>query len=179
MNDMANKAIRLGVIGAVAALMLASVNHFTEPVIRERKKAELEAALMELSGGLPVGAMEAEPAEGVAKRWPIGSGQGWLLELNAVGYGGAMTVVASYAEDGEVISARLMDNSETVGFGKKAEDPEYMTIFAGKGGAVPLPRNKTELGDDLDTVSGATVTFNGINKAVTRGSALVQEWESR
>lgn len=178
MKEMVDKSLRLGIIGAVAALLLAVINNFTEPVIAERKAAELEAALTVLAAGGRPGAGEMNPAEGVNQRWPISSG-GWILELDAVGYGGPMTVVASYGADGAILVSRLMDNGETVGFGKKAEEDSYMEIFVGSGGDRPVPADKAALGADADVVSGATVTFSGISKALSRGSDLVKEWGNR
>ena len=179
MKEMANKALRLGIIGAAAALLLAVVNNFTEPVIAERRTRELTEALTVLAaGGIP-GAVETEPAPGVPQRWPIKGGKGWILELTGTGYGGPMTIVASYDTGGTVMVARLMGNNETVGFGKKAEDSSYMKIFVGTGGNRPVPRTKADLGTDADTVAGATVTFSGITDALRTGSELVQEWEGR
>ncbi|MCG8453913.1 MAG: FMN-binding protein [Spirochaetales bacterium] len=176
MNEMTDKALRLGAIGAVAALLLALMNTFTEPVIAEQKAQKLNSALTVLSGGIQPGREEMAPAPGIARRWPLGAGEGWILELDAVGYGGPMTVVASFTSKGEVMAARLMANSETVGFGKNAEDPTYMDIFVGSGQSVPVPVTKTALGDDADVVAGATVTFSGISAAIAAGSKAVQEW---
>ena len=179
MKEMANKALRLGIIGAVAALLLSVVNNFTEPVIAERKARELNETLTVLAAGGTTGAAETEPAPGVVKRWQIDGGKGWILELNGRGYGGPMTIVASYDSDGSILVARLMDNSETVGFGKKAENSDYMEIFVGTGGEVPVPGEKADLGADADMVSGATVTFSGITDALSTGSELVKDWEGR
>ena len=129
-------------------------------------------------GGTP-GAGQTAPAEGVSQRWPIEGGGGWILELDAVGYGGPMKVVASYDSNGAVLVARLMDNSETVGFGKKAEAEDYMDIFVGTGSDRPVPTDKAALGADVDVVSGATVTFSGVSAAIAHGSDLVRDWEGR
>lgn len=179
MREMAKKSLRLGLIGAVAALLLAITNNFTEPLIAERRARELNEALSVLANGGTPGVPESSPAAGVVQRWPIDSGKGWILELIATGYGGPMTVVASYDTQGAIMVSRLMDNAETVGFGKKAEDPSYMDIFVGTGGEGPVPRNKIELGSNADVVSGATVTFTGITDALRNGSNLVKEWEGR
>ncbi len=176
MKVMMDKALRLGMIGAIAALLLAVINNFTEPVIAERKAAELQAALTVLASGGTPGAGESAPAEGVSQRWPIEPDGGWILELEAIGYGGPMTVVASYDADGAIMVSRLMDNSETVGFGKKAENPSYMDIFVGYGSDKPVPLDKSGLGANADVVSGATVTFSGITRALALGSDLVKEW---
>lgn len=179
MKDMARKSLRLGLIGAVASLLLAVTNNFTEPLIAERKVRELNEALTVLADGGTPGAPEMAPADGVVQRWPIDGGKGWILELTGTGYGGPMTVVASYDSRGGIMVSRLMNNTETVGFGKKAEDPSYMEIFVGTGADTPVPRNKSDLGGNADVVSGATVTFSGITDALRNGSNLVKEWEGR
>ncbi|MCK5735567.1 MAG: FMN-binding protein, partial [Spirochaetaceae bacterium] len=120
-----------------------------------------------------------QPAPGVVQRWTIDGDKGWILELEGSGYGGPLTVVASYNTDGSIILARLMDNNETVGFGKNAENENYMKIFIGTGGDKPVPGDKAALGSDVDTVSGATITFTGITDALQNGSNLVKEWEGR
>lgn len=179
MKEMANKSLRLGLIGAVAALLLAVMNNFTEPVIAERRVRDLNEALTVLADGGVPGKPEMAPAEGIVQRWPIDDGKGWILELVGIGYGGPMTIVASYDTNGAIMVSRLIDNSETVGFGKKAEDASYMEIFTGTGGDGPVPRNKIDLGSDVDMVSGATVTFSGIADALSNGSNLVKEWEGQ
>ena len=179
MNEMTNKALRLGIIGAVAALLLSVVNYFTEPVIAQMKADNLTSALTVLASGGTPGSAESQPAPGVVQRWTIDGDKGWILELEGSGYGGPLTVVASYNTDGSIILARLMDNNETVGFGKNAENENYMKIFIGTGGDKPVPGDKAALGSDVDTVSGATITFTGITDALQNGSNLVKEWEGR
>ncbi|RLW68266.1 MAG: hypothetical protein B6D68_03990 [spirochete symbiont of Stewartia floridana] len=177
MNDLANKSLRLGVIGAIAALLLAVVNSFTSPVIARYHQEEVQAALRSLAGDGSPGALEENPAPNVMKRWSIEPAKGWILEIQAKGYGGEMTLLASYNADGSLITAKLLSNNETVGFGKKAEAPGYMDIFAAKGADSPVPLSKADLGEHSDVVSGATVTFLGISKAILMGSNLVKQWE--
>ena len=176
MKEMTRKALGLGLIGAVAAILLATANSLTEPVINEIKAEKLASALTEMASGGTPGDVEEHPENGIARRWPIEGTGGWILELEASGYGGPMTVIASFSREGDLMVAKLMDNDETVGFGKKAEEPGYMDIFAGKGGTVPMPVTKAQLGDDVDTVSGATVTFTGVSAALKTGSDAVKRW---
>ena len=184
MKVMMNKALRLGFIGAVAALLLGVVNFFTEPAISVYKEKVLQDALSHLAAGGTPGEGEEVEVDGIRKRWPIKAAndqtrKGWIVEIIGTGYGGPLTVVASYDTDGTIMVARLMNNSETVGFGKKAESEKYMEIFTGSGGDSPVPRTKNELKEGVDMVSGATVTFSGITEALARGSASVKEWERR
>jgi len=72
-----------------------------------------------------------------------------------------------------------MDNKETVGFGKKAEDSAYMKVFEGFGGEISIPQSRTELANGADLVSGATITFTGIAVALEKGSKTVKEWSNQ
>jgi len=179
MTDITGKALKLGLIGAIAALLLAVLSNLAEPVIASRQEAEMEAMLSALAGGEKTGAPESLSEPGILQRWRIADDKGWILKMEAVGYGGPMLLVASYKRDGTIMTARLLDNKETVGFGKKAESTVYMDVFSGFGGDIPIPRSETELGDRADLVSGATITFNGIVAALEKGSKSVKEWDNR
>jgi len=174
---------RLAVICAVAALALGYVNKITEPRIAVYKQAQLEEAL---SAVVPSGkAGEAEDVTDnpvVKTRYPIvgaeggdGAAVGYVLKLVGVGYGGDIVLIASYAPDGTVMAARLMDNSETPGLGKAAENPAYMEKYVGSGGDRAVPTKKSQLSQaDADTITGASVTFIGIGKALAAGSDYVK-----
>ena len=99
-----------------------------------------------------------------------------LLELEGSGYGGEMNILARYDWDGTVRAVRLMDNSETPGLGKKAENPAYMEKFIGTGSQEnPVPVRKDMLASgEADAVTGATITFLGISKALSEGAEYVQ-----
>jgi len=180
MKEMTKKALNLALIGAIAALLLAVTNFFTEPVIKQRKADELTKMLSVLSQGKKTGPPEENPAPGVLKRWPLENNQGWILEMKTTGYGGPMTVVAAYTPKGAVITARMMDNAETPGFGLRYKEDSYMdTIFSGTGADKSVPVSKTELSkESADMVSGATITFRGLALALRNGSELVKEWEA-
>ncbi|MFP4444343.1 MAG: FMN-binding protein, partial [Spirochaetia bacterium] len=80
-----------------------------------------------------------------------------------------------YAPDGTVLNAVLMENQESPGLGKKAEDPGYMEKFVQTGSDEPVPVRKDMLpGDEADAVTGSTVTFVGIARALKRGSEYVR-----
>ena len=69
-------------------------------------------------------AVAVEESSVVRTYYTVSQGQtasGYILDLEGAGYGGEMSIFASYAPDGEIRAARLLDNLETPGLGKKAE----------------------------------------------------------
>ncbi|MBN2551971.1 MAG: FMN-binding protein [Spirochaetales bacterium] len=180
MKAVAIVGLKLFAICAVAAVTLGGINAITEPVIIQRKAMELEQALNELTPEADTGeaaAVAENPV--VVKRYPItkdGGSAGMLLELEGSGYGGEMAILARYDADGTIRAARLMDNSETPGLGKKAENPSYMEMFVGSGSAqLPVPVRKDMLpAGQADAITGATITFLGVSKALAEGADYVR-----
>jgi electron transport complex protein RnfG len=172
--------LKLFVICAVAALTLGGINAVTEPVIIQRRAMELQQALDELTPDAQTGEAVAVPDNPVVvTRYAVskdGENAGLLLELIGSGYGGEMKILARYDPNGTILAAKLMQNSETPGLGKKAENPAYMEKFIGTGSKdKPVPVRKDMLtSKEADAVTGATITFLGISKALAEGADYVK-----
>ncbi len=178
MNPTVEKAGKLALICALSALLLGAVNALTEPVIAQRRAADLKAALSALlEEGSPGAREDLGDDSVITARYPVEGAGGWILDLAGRGYGGEMKILASYRADGSIIDVKLMDNGETPGLGKKAEKASYMEKFRGRGGAAgPVPVTKDALASP-DSVTGATITFAGIGQALAAGSNYVKSLE--
>ncbi len=181
MKSFLKTAFVLFAICAAAAAVLAAVNQVTSPAIAEYEAGVVMSALNEVSGGYTIG--ENHDVQGnphVSYYYDlldnVGSSAGYLLGLVTSGYGGEMTVVASYFADGTLMAAKLVSDSETPGLGKKAENPSYMNKFLGRGAeGNPIPKAKSELSAvDSAAVSGASMTFGGLSRALSAGSEFVK-----
>lgn len=144
--------VKLLLICAASGLVLSLINGLTAPAISARTKTEETAALEELySGGTFGDKQEVKETEypSVVACYAVSDGNkpvGWILELEGQGYGGKMKIMACYQSDGRVLGVKLMENEETPGLGKKAEDTNYMNKFIGKGGeGIPIPVTKEML----------------------------------
>lgn len=173
-------AVVLMAICAVAAILLAFVNQVTAPVINSYEQRVVEEALKEVSCGLSIGKQNFVPDDSsVTEFYTLSDGstlKGYLLQIKSNGYGGELSVVASFDTEGRVMDAKLANNGETPGVGKKAEIKGYMNKFVGKGAEETIPTKKNQLSEvDSAAVSGATMTFTGISKALTAGSEFVKK----
>lgn len=185
MHNMVAIGSRLAIICVVAALVLALVNAVTAPVIEENREKDLQEAQAQVVGDASVGERVDVPEEDhdvVVAYYPVGSdsppADRYVVELLGAGYGGDMQILAGIRADGEIFAAVLMENSETPGLGKQAEEPEYMeSKFVGTGGDdEPVPTTTGDLPEEeAEAVSGATVTFMGIGEALQAGSRFVGE----
>ncbi len=179
MKDLIKPALKLALICAVAAFALGFVNSITAPRIAENERVALQEALNMVALQYDAGKEVIVDDPKIKKLYPLYSGSeqiGVILELKAMGYGGAMTVLATYDMSGTVLAAELLTNNETPGIGKLAEKDGYMDKFIGTGGEKPVPVTKGRLSqDEADAISGATITFLGIGKILSYGSDFVKK----
>lgn|GEM_PF-186509 len=205
-SKLLNMTLRLTIICAVAALILGVVNIVTEPIIIERKRIEQEKALKALSDGDNVGEArvpansddlhnqllaaliehsvigaddDIDEQELITSIYPVdkdGEVIKYILQLEGSGYGGKMIILAVFNMDGSFVKAKLMENNETPGLGKKAEKSQYYNMYIGRGSdSDPVPVSKRSLSDsDAEAISGSTITFDGISKALALGSDYVK-----
>lgn len=169
----------LAAICAVSAVILAVMNMVTAPAIADYENQKTLSALQEVSCSMEIGERTEVDQDYVSYRYELtsnGKTSGYILGLASNGYGGEMTIVASYDLDGVVMGVKLVSDSETPGVGKKAENPDYMNKFIGTGTSdVPVPTSKSMLSEaDSAAVSGASITFTGLSKALAYGSDYVR-----
>ena len=176
-------AVKLAVICLVAAFVLALVNGITAPQIAISKAQAEKDALSVINKAGTIGERVEEKFEGdgvtVNYYFPVSDGgkvTNYIMSLKNMGYGGDLIILANFKANGEIIDAKLMEDAETPGLGKKAENPAYMDKFKGTGADKPVPVKKTMLESaDADAVTGATITFTGLSKALEYGSKIAKE----
>ncbi len=98
----------------------------------------------------------------------------YIVSTVSKGYGGKMRIMIALDNNLKILNVKLLDNSETRWLGKKAEKEEYMNNFKNTNtGEKPLPRNKNMLTIN-DSVTGATITFNGIITGISKAVELLK-----
>ena len=171
---------KLAAICAIAAIALGIANAVTEPIIIEARAARLKAALEDVSVGLDIGELvEVDEEISITGYYPLtqtDSTVAYIIKVTGAGYAGDMNILTAISLDGEVLSAVLMENTETPGLGKEAENPNYMKMYIGTGKDSVIPFRKTQLSSkDADSITGASITFIGIGKALNEAAAFVDQ----
>lgn len=179
MKKFIKTALILGLICAVSSVLLALLNKVTAPKIEEYEKSKVMSALESVSCGYQIGAQTIIiDNEFITDSYTLsdnGKKVGYILQLTSNGYGGKLILSAGYSLNGEILAVKLVSDSETPGVGKKAENEGYMDKFIGKGSINPVPTSKDMLSEsEALTVSGASITFGGISKALSAGSEYVK-----
>lgn len=184
--------IVLTVIAMVSGFILGQVYNLTYPIIqRNRAQALAGSILAVLPGAVDFKVIEAWPIGGLeddaaslknrpdSETDPLmlyqgldasGNPVGFAFVAEGVGYGGIIKVMVGVKQSNETISGvEVLEHTETPNLGSRIEEPGFRNQFVGKGTADPIA-----LGQDIDKISGATVSSRAVTEAIRRdlGSAL-------
>lgn len=145
----------LTVICAVMAIILAITNSITAPIIEKNEAAAANEALLIVmpdgEGFEPVDISTLELPSTVTAAYKESSG-GCVVQLLTSGYGPNMVIMCGVNAEGSVTGAVCLSSGETLGYEKT-----YGENMVGK---------TAENIDDVETISGATLTTTGYKNAV-------------
>jgi len=85
---------------------------------------------------------------------------GRVYRASSGGYGGPMELLIG-VRSGNVTGVEILSMLETPGFGEKVDDPVFKDQFIGKS-----PDDAVALRDDIDAVTGATISSRALTKGV-------------
>lgn len=164
-------AVFLAIVAGLAGGALSLVFNVTNPVIQEAKIAKVKTSLVKMyAGGEEFKAVEATDLKdytGLTAVYEASSGgsvKGYIYECKVVGYGGASAPIEfliALDKDGiykDFIPTNL--TGETKGFGSKVGDDAFKQGIVGK-----------NIGDGIDTISGATVSSSAVVKGIEQATA--------
>lgn len=174
MNKSIMYAVKLFVICAVATFVLAVTNSTTAPVIEEAQKQKELQAFTEVFPGLE----DTKPVEDasvlsdniVAVNEAVigGKTEGYLYSVSSpVGYDGPISFVVGAKMDGTVTGLKVINQTETTGFGASVAKPEYAAGMQGVTLNQPLKaEGNGGQADVMPAISGATRTTTAMEKAM-------------
>lgn len=202
-QSMFKDALILCAISLIAALTLGFVNEMTEDKIAMRaaeKKAAayqavfpaavgivdkednevLKAALEEADRILADGGFSGVTLEEVCIVWD-GSGNtiGYVASVKLKGYD-IMTLTFGYTTDGTCTGLEFLDINETPGMGLRANEPAFKNQFAGKkADSFIVVKGSAAADNEIDCISGATITSDAVVKGVNAGICFMEELQNR
>ncbi|WP_417346842.1 FMN-binding protein [Ferrimonas sp.] len=118
-----------------------------------------------LQGAYPKGGIT--PQEQTPNQYQMSlKGEHYLVSINeSQGYGGPMLVASLINDRGRVEEVKLLQHKETPGYVARFDESQYYRQFAGK-----QVNDDFLLGEDIDALSGATLTSRGLTSAVREGT---------
>ena len=182
----------LMVICAVVAALLGVVNGVTADKIAAIQAQKLQASLQVVFPGAEftkvevtddLSALAASPnAESGLEAIYAASTGGYAVEVTPTGFGGSIDMIVGIDADGNVTGVSVISHAETAGIGTKivADKPNkngvgVLTQFIGRGAGEGNLFTVNSGSNEVDAISGATVTTKAITRGVNAASLVAEQ----
>lgn len=189
-NELIQLSVTLFSITFIVALLLAMVNYFTVPKIKQINQEKLELAMAEV---LPDAKSFENVTEKVTANWtdetPVlnmqmakdddGNVIGYCVEVAPQGYSAEIDMMVGINAEGEITDTSIISISDTPGIGTQVEESEFKDQFVGKKGVLTAVKNSSIADNEVLLISGATYSSvgfaNGVNAALQAYELIVGE----
>ena len=182
-NHLIKDALKLFVITLVSALVLAVANKVTAPVIAENDAKRQEMAMQEVLPDakdfkkVDTGGLELTEKDVRIKEFYTGTAEerlvGYVVDVVTNGYGGELEIIMGVGTDGKICAVKILNSSETAGLGAKASEPEFIDQYKDKSMLLSVVKNEDADFDEIEAISGATITSEAVTRAVNAGLEAV------
>lgn len=190
-------ALILTAITLVSGLLLGAVYGMTKEQIDNIKNASTIASYQQVMAAESYDdetyaeALEAAKAEGtvsadnggaelisvVAAKDATGAEIGYIVKAQAAGYGGNVVVVIGVDSDLKVTGISFPETlPETAGLGQRALEPAFYEQFAGKGTNLSVKKGGGAGENEIDAISGATMTSTAVVNSTNAATEFVQNY---
>lgn len=201
-QSMIKDAVILCMISLIAALALGFVNELTKDRIaflEAQAKAEaykevypeavaivdaenneiLKTAIEEAGTILANGGFSNVTMDEVCLVQDAGGNHiGYVASVTLKAYD-VMTLTFGYTTDGVVTGLAFLSIKETPGIGMKADEPAFKSQFAGNKADVLVSVKSGAVDGEINAISGATFTTDGVIKGVNAGICFMKELQTR
>jgi electron transport complex protein RnfG len=169
--------ITLLVVGLVAAVGLGLTYTVTKDKIEAYdRQVEAKAALAALPALSSSNELKedkqlearAKKVAGVEKVFK--SDKGYVFKVNTRGYGGPLALAVGIDLSGKVAGIAVVSSKETVGLGGKVLEEENLKKWNGK-----TTEDKLVVGEDVQAVTGATITTKAVTAQVKKALQAYQQ----
>lgn len=193
MNKIIKNTIILTIITLVSGVALGAVYEITKaPIANAQEEAKQEAYKQVFEDAdsfddLEVDAQEAAEAvkaagvdDGAEINEAVEAKQGGetigyvITATDPNGYGGDIQVSVGIQNDGTVNGIAILSINETAGLGMKASEPEFYEQYSGKQTDHFYVSKDGGEGEQIDAISGATITTRAVTGAVNASLGYYQ-----
>ncbi len=100
---------------------------------------------------------------------------GYVFSTSAKGYGGDISVMTGIDGEGVIKGVSILSISETAGLGMNAKNEDFLNQYNEKSGALSVIKNGAAKDNEIQALTGATITSNAMTTAVNLAQSLYQK----
>ena len=173
-------AVSLFVICLVATALLAVTNQITAPKIEQLAiETESKAKKEVLKDAVSFSDAKTATLDGKEYTYYEGldsSGQvmGYVFSTSAKGYGGDIDVMSGIDSEGVIKGVSILSISETAGLGMNAKNEGFLNQYTEKSGQLGVIKNGAANDNEIQALTGATITSNAMTAAVNTAQSLYE-----
>ena len=176
----AKMGLVLLLICAIAGLFLGVAYETTKDLIAEKKASVNQEAYQKvLPNAEQLTPLSVDASQQTDILEVYESDQGYAIKVLAKGYAGDdIEMAVGLDHDGMVTGVEVISHSETPGLGSKAAEESFLSQYVGKSADMQLTVTKTgaQSEAEIDAISGATKTTNGVTGGVNRAFTYFNEY---
>lgn len=200
-QSMMKDALILCAISLIAALALGFVNELTKDriafleaqakaaayqavfpeavaVVEATDNEILAATMKEAKEILATGGHNATINEACIVQDADGNIIGYVASVTVKAYD-SMTLTVGYTTEGVCTGVEYLELNETVGIGTKVDNPDFKGQFVNKKAEQFTAVKSASAEDEINAISGATFSTNGVVNGVNAGIYFLSELNSR
>lgn len=152
---------------ALCTLLLLFAAMSLHGLAEANARMEWEQTMRVLLPGSDSFAVQPQNGDGTAPLRAYKGETGYVLEVCTQGYAGEITLAVGISNGGTVTGLQIRNLSETWGLGREAlQNGAFLAQFLNTSG-------DARIGDNVDALTGATVTSNAIARGVNAAVAWV------
>ena len=165
MNKTIKLLLFLGIISGLSGIAIASLNEVLEPIIEENDHKVLLENINEIFPDSDFETLDYKNST-VKSVYKV-DGKGYVVETTATGYNNntAIDILIGFNQEGTIIAVKTLTQQETNGYGSKCfEESNIEKNYLNK-----------KIDEDVDGVSGATLTSNAMKKMINEARSAIKE----
>jgi len=152
------------------ALMLSAVNMLTKDIIAANAAAEKQNAVLAIFTDAAAASLyEKTETEEIYLATQNNELVGCCVSLSENGFGGAISLLVGLDTNGQVSGIEIVSMAETPGIGSKTKNDTFLNQYKGNEPFV--------IGENIDAISGATISSRAITRAVNRALEIPLDFE--
>ncbi|MDD3222533.1 MAG: RnfABCDGE type electron transport complex subunit G [Clostridia bacterium] len=171
-------SVIVGVCLVITAAVVGT-NGLTEAKITELNAQTAEEAKKEVLADADSFSTETITTDkGDVEYYVAANGAGYVFSTSNKGYGGQVGVMTGITAEGEIAGVKVVSHNETPGLGAKSEGTDFTDQYKmqiPEGGVLEVTKTGKTADNQIDAISGATITSRAVTSSVNDAIAAYQQ----
>jgi RnfABCDGE-type electron transport complex G subunit len=172
------------VLGVVSVALLLAAQSYSAPAVKRFRETRLRTNVL-TAAGIPWTQANFREVFEQRVREQSGEGVAWFVadslviyEFTGRGLWGMIEGIATFDSAlTRIVSVRVLAQEETPGLGDRIKEASYLATYQGRTAAEPLVlamRHKAEEENEVDAITGATLSSQALVKTVSDAAARLR-----